>query len=139
MPLGHCVSRLSPALPAYSDPVTDDTPIAYTALQKGTPVFTADGAEIGKVEHVLQDSTIDLFDGLAVKTSAGVRFVDADVVGRITPSAVHTSLTEDDAAALPKPQGNEVLDADPEEYDGNGLSAWWGRTFMREHWMRRKG
>lgn len=124
---------------AYSLPVTaDDTPIAYTALPKGTPVLTADGSEIGRVEHVLQDSTIDLFDGIAVKTAAGLRFVDANLVGRITTGAVHTSLTDDDAAALPKPEGNEVLDADPEEFGGNGLSAWFGRMFMREHWMRRK-
>ncbi|MEY9951006.1 hypothetical protein [Leifsonia sp. EB34] len=116
----------------------EDTPIAYTALQKGTPVLTADGTEIGTVEHVLQDSTIDLFDGIAVKTTAGLRFVDANLVGRITTGAVQTSLTSDDAAALPEPEGTEVLDADPDEFGGNGLSAWFGRMFMREHWMRRK-
>ncbi|WP_345762441.1 hypothetical protein [Diaminobutyricibacter sp. McL0608] len=118
--------------------MTNETPIAYTALEKGTPVLAADGSEIGKVEHVLQDSSIDLFDGLAVKTAAGLRFVSADVVGRITTAAVQTTLTDDDTADLPKPQGTEVLDADPSEYQGNGLSAWWGRMFMREHWMREK-
>ncbi len=119
-------------------PVTDDTPIAYTALQNGTPVFTSDGIEIGRVEHVLQDPSLDLFDGIAVKTEKGLRFVDADRVGRITEAAVETTLTDDEARALPEPQGSEVLDADPDEYGGNGLSAWFGRMFMREHWMRRK-
>ncbi|GAA1446112.1 hypothetical protein GCM10009617_26870 [Leifsonia poae] len=118
--------------------MTDETTIAYTALAKGTPILTAEGTELGTVEHVLQDPSIDLFDGIAVKTSAGLRFVDADLVGRITTAAVHTTLTVDDAAALPEPQGTEVLDADPNEYEGNGLSAWFGRVFLREHWMRRK-
>jgi hypothetical protein len=117
--------------------MTDETPIAYTALDKGVPVLAADGTRIGTVEHVLQDSSIDLFDGIAVKTEAGLRFVDADLVARITTTAVHTTLPDADAA-LPEPQGTEVLDADPDEYDGNGLSAWFGRVFLREHWMRRK-
>ncbi|HEV7185911.1 MAG: hypothetical protein ABI130_12065 [Leifsonia sp.] len=118
--------------------MTDDSPIAYTALERGTTVLTADGTTIGTVEHVLQDPSLDLFDGIAVNTDAGLRFVDADLVGRITASAVHTTLTVDDASALPEPQGNEVLEADPAEFEGNGLSAWFGRMFMREHWMRRK-
>lgn len=118
--------------------VTDETPIAYTALQKGTPVFTSDGIEIGRVEHVLQDPSLDLFDGLAVKTGTGLRFVDADRVGGITAAAVQTTLTDEEARSLPEPQGSEVLDADPDEYGGNGLSAWFGRMFLREHWMRRK-
>ncbi len=118
--------------------VTDDAPIAYTALPNGTPVFTSGGVEIGRVEHVLQDPSLDLFDGLAVKTHDGLRFVDANRVDRITTSAVHTTLSEDDARSLPEPQGDEVFDADPDEYGGNGLSAWFGRMFLREHWMRRK-
>ncbi|WP_426516891.1 hypothetical protein ACPPVQ_19140 [Diaminobutyricibacter sp. McL0618] len=118
--------------------MTNETPIAYTALDKGVPVLAADGTEIGTVEHVLQDSSIDLFDGIAVKTHAGLRFVSANVVGTITTAAVHTNLTDADTAALPKPQGTEVLDADPSEFQGNGLSAWFGRMFMREHWMRNK-
>ncbi len=118
--------------------MTDETPIAYTALEAGTPVLAADGTEVGRVEHVLQDPSIDLFDGLAVKTDAGLRFVDADLVGRITASSVHTTLPSADPSNLPEPEGDEVLDADPGQYDGNGLSAWFGRMFMRPHWMRRK-
>ena len=101
-------------------------------------MFTADGTRIGAVEHVLQDPSLDLFDGIAVNTDAGLRFVDANLVDLITSSSVHTTLTVDDAAALPRPEGNEVLEADPEEFQGNGLSAWFGRMFMREHWTRRE-
>ena len=119
--------------------MTDDTPIAYSAVPKGVAVLAGDGSEIGTVEHVLQDPSLDLFDGIAVNTPSGLRFVDAGVVGRITVSAVHTTLTAEDVAALPQPHGDAVLTADPEEFQGNGLSAWFGRIFLREHWMRDKG
>jgi hypothetical protein len=115
--------------------VSENDPIAYTALQKGTPMFSSSGDEFGVVEHVLQDSSLDLFDGIAVKTAAGLRFVDANQVGAITHAAVHTTLTTEEAAALPAPDGDAVLEADPDEYRrGNGLSAWFGRMFLREHW-----
>ena len=113
-------------------------PIAYTALEKGAPVSTAAGEEFGTVEHVLQDASLDLFDGLAVRTGNGLRFVDANQVASITTDGVTTSLDESQVASLPEPDGDAVLDADPEQYQGEGLTAWWGRTFRRSHWLREK-
>ena len=113
-----------------------DEPIAYTALAKGTPVLSTSGAEFAEVEHVLQDPDLDLFDGIAVRGDGGLRFVDAGQVSRITSGAVHTTITDAETDALPKPDGNPVFEADPEEYEGTGLSAWFGRMFMREHWTR---
>jgi hypothetical protein len=118
--------------------MTDQDPIAYTALQKGTPVLSASGTEFGSVEHVLADSSLDLFDGLAIKDAEGLRFVDARQVQTITAAAVHTTVTDDQVAALPRPDGNAVLAADPDEYDGNGLSKWFGKMFLREHWTRER-
>ncbi|MHA7984950.1 hypothetical protein ACX9R5_04015 [Rathayibacter sp. CAU 1779] len=113
-------------------------PIAYTALQKGAVVTTAGGEHVGTVEHVLQDPSLDLFDGLAVRTHHGLRFVDANQVTAITTDGVATSIDESDVAGLPAPDGDAVLDADPEQYEGEGLTAWWGRTFRRSHWLREK-
>jgi hypothetical protein len=118
--------------------MTDETPISYLAIQNGTPVVSAGGTEFGHVEHVLQDADLDFFDGIVVKTHEGRRFVDADRVGTITTAAVHTTITYDEVAALPQPDGSAVLDADPEEYDGNGLSRWFGHMFLREHWTRKE-
>lgn len=115
-----------------------EEPIAYTALAKGVAVLSATGAEFGRVEHVLQDESLDLFDGIAVKTSGGLRFVDADQVVLITTAAVATDISDEDAAKLPAPDGDEVLEADPDEFQGNGLSAWFGRMFMREHWIHNR-
>lgn len=119
--------------------MTDETPIAYEALTKGTPVLTTTGTRIGIVEHVLADSGLDLFDGLVVKTHEGLRFVTADQVGLITTTAVHSKVADADVANLQLPHtGDAVFHADPEEYGDKGLHAWFGKMFMREHWMRDK-
>jgi hypothetical protein len=45
--------------------VTDtERPIAWLALEKGTPVLDADGAEIGKVLEVVGDEQKDIFSGI---------------------------------------------------------------------------
>lgn len=117
---------------------TAGTPIAYEALKKGDPVTTAGGERLGTIEHVLQDASLDLFDGLAVRTPHGLRFVDARSITSITTAGAATSIAEDDIASLPAPDGDAVLDADPEQYQGEGLTAWWGRTFRRSHWLRER-
>lgn len=117
---------------------TGPAPISYFALEKGSPVTASDGERIGTVEHVLQDASLDLFDGLAVHTQHGLRFVDANQVTSITTAGVATSIAAADVAGLPAPDGNAVLEADPEQFQGEGITAWWGRTFHREHWLREK-
>ena len=52
--------------------VPDNEPaISYAAASPGTPVLTSDGTEIGTLEHVLEVSDLDLFDGIVVATSGG--------------------------------------------------------------------
>ena len=53
-------------------------PIAYTALQPGTPVQTNDGHHFATVHAVLVDEKVSVFDGIVVQTAEGTRFVDAD-------------------------------------------------------------
>jgi hypothetical protein len=117
--------------------MADTDPIAYEALTKGTPVVTATGTEIGIVEHVLADSSLDLFDGIVVKTPEGLRFITADQVGLITVGAVNTKVADGDVANLQKPHtGDAVFHDDPEQNEGHRLNEWFGRTFLREHWTR---
>ncbi|MDQ1552449.1 MAG: hypothetical protein QOD50_1871 [Actinomycetota bacterium] len=117
--------------------MTEEAPIAYEALAKGTPVLSSTGTEIGIVEHVLADSSLDLFDGIVVKTHDGLRFVTADQVGLITTTAVHSKVADADIPNLQKPHtGDEVFEADPEQNTGGELNEWFGRHFLREHWTR---
>ncbi|HEY5221622.1 MAG TPA: hypothetical protein VIJ18_01015 [Microbacteriaceae bacterium] len=116
--------------------MSDNDPIAYTALTKGTPVDSASGSKLGTVEHVLADPELDLFDGIVLRTASGLRFVDAAQIAMITAAVVQTSITDERAADLPKPDGDAVFEADPEEFTGSRLSDRFGRMFLREHWMR---
>ena len=75
------------------------------ALSVGTPVLSSTGSEFGAVEHVLQIPEEDLFDGIAVKTHHGLRFVDRDQITDITTTLVRCSLTDDEVANLPAPEG----------------------------------
>jgi len=80
------------------------TPIAYTALQPGTPMRTRDGDQFGTVAAVLVDAPVDVFDGINVNTDAGPRFVDADQIDRIFTTYVTTTLSSDEASSLPGPR-----------------------------------
>ena len=83
---------------------SEPDPIAYTALQPGTPVQTSDGREFGTVAAVLVDEPVDVFDGINVETSQGTRFVDADQIGQIFTTYVCTTVTWEATANLPGPR-----------------------------------
>ena len=50
---------------------TPGHPIAYTALQPGTPVQTSDGHPFATVQAVLVDEKVAVFDGIVVQTAEG--------------------------------------------------------------------
>jgi hypothetical protein len=109
-------------------------PISYEALEVGTPVASTTGTRFGTVEHVLQIPSLDLFDGIVVKTRHGARFVDRDQIVDITTTVVRCAITDEEAAALPAPQRTEAVRPDFGPDEGHSLTAWYGRTFGRQHW-----
>jgi hypothetical protein len=109
-------------------------PISYLALEVGTPVSSSSGKEFGTVHHVLQLPEFDLFDGISVKTSHGLRFVDRDRITSITTNMVRCALTDEEAASLPAPVGPPVVEADVYRDEGPRLTARLGRLFGREPW-----
>jgi hypothetical protein len=109
-------------------------PISYMALAKGTRVVGSSGQEIGTVEHVLQVPELDLFDGIVVDTGAGRRFIDRDKISAMTTTTVQCSITDDEIADLPKPNGDLVLHLDAAYEDGPSLTARFARLFNRPHW-----
>lgn len=118
--------------------MTDEpTPIAYTALEPGTPVQSSDGEQFGTVVAVLVVEEVSVFDGIVVETSGGTRFVDADHVGTITTAYVRTTLSADGAAQLPEPEESApVFRADARDDTGSSLSDRFGRLFGRGKWKR---
>ncbi|HVA05464.1 MAG TPA: hypothetical protein VNG12_01865, partial [Acidimicrobiales bacterium] len=109
-------------------------PVSYEALPVGAVVLSASDTEFGTVEHVLQVPELDLFDGIAIKTKHGLRFVDRDQITAITTTLVRCSLTDEEAANLPAPKGSLVLHPDTAHDEGPSLTARFGRLFGREHW-----
>jgi hypothetical protein len=94
-------------------PDESDHPIAYTALRPGTPVETSEGTAFARVEAVLVDEKVAVFDGMTVQTPAGRRFVDADQIGSIYTTRVRTTLSAEQAANLPEPDGSTLVDIKP--------------------------
>jgi hypothetical protein len=110
--------------------------ISYQALAKGVPVRASGGEEIGTVEHVLQVPELDVFDGIVLKTSDGLRFADADQVADITDQWVLLNLPAEEAARLARPEAPAAYHADPAEHASGSLHDRFGRMFGRAHWKR---
>lgn len=104
-----------------------DDPIAYTALQPGTPVQTNDGHQFATVHAVLVDEKVSVFDGIVVQTAEGTRFVDADFIGAIYTTYVSTTLSADQAANLPLPDGSNLIDVKPTSSLAERLGRMFGR------------
>lgn len=73
----------------------DERQIAWRALERGTPVFTKDGEQLGKITHVVADDSKDIFSGVAF--SRGMlghdMFAPATTVETITTEGVHLTLS----------------------------------------------
>jgi hypothetical protein len=108
-------------------PDVPEHPIAYTALQPGTSVQTKDGHEFATVQAVLVDEKVAVFDGIVVRTPEGTRFVDADLVGAIYTTHVRTTLSTDQVATLPLPDGSNVIDIKPARSLADRLRRMFGR------------
>jgi hypothetical protein len=114
------------------------SPIAYLVLERGTAVYATEETEIGTVEHVLYVAEEDVFDGIVVQTSDGLRFVDGSDVDRIYERRVITSLSPEDAQALPAPEGAPaVYDVDPADGIGPSLHDHYRRLFKKGEWRPR--
>ena len=102
-------------------------PIAYTALQPGTPVQTRDGFEFATVHKVLVDEKVSVFDGILVRSAGEIRFVDADQIVSIHTRHVSTTLTAEQAADLPRPDGSRLVEIKPSRSVGDRLRHLFGR------------
>jgi uncharacterized protein YrrD len=78
-----------------------EPPIAWSALAKGTPVYSADGTELGKVADVIADEQKDIFSGISLNPGLfkDERFIPADLVDRLTTDGVYLNVAENEARA----------------------------------------
>ena len=99
-------------------------PSSYLALQPGPPVYSSDGERLGKVDHVIADHEVDVFDGLVLDTSVlpgGQRFVDAEQIDEIFERGVLLKLDRAEAERLPEPsEGAAAMEVGPDDLaEGN--------------------
>jgi hypothetical protein len=105
-----------------------DDPVSWLLIREGWKVVSSDGAEVGNVDEVVGDDEHDIFDGLAVATSAlgKPRYVPSEQVGEITEGVVRLKLAQADAARLGEylePATSAVIEPDDKGGLGEAIGA----------------
>jgi hypothetical protein len=93
------------AMSSDSERPDEGHPVHYSALSPGTPIYSSDGVEVGRVRSVLDNRKEHIFDGLVFADSAGkLRFVDAPEVARTAERAVTLAIDAEEAGRLGPPE-----------------------------------
>jgi hypothetical protein len=91
-------------------PIDDGHAVHYTALARGTPVYSSEEEQVGTVVEVLDNYREKIFDGLVIELSGGDRrFVDAPEVARTAERGVTLTITAAECAQLPPPPAGSGL------------------------------
>jgi hypothetical protein len=77
-------------------------PVSWFLIEPGWKVAGSDGGELGTVLEVTGDSSLDIFDGLAVAPGllGKARYVPAELVAEIVESKVTLSIGQDEFERL---------------------------------------
>jgi len=85
--------------------VDDGHAVHYAAVTRGTPVYSSDGIEIGRVEQVVDNYREHILDGVILETAdRELRFVDGPEVRRTAERGVTLSITAEEASRLGPPE-----------------------------------
>jgi hypothetical protein len=103
-------------------------PVSWLMIETGWKVLAADGSEVGQVDEVVGDSGVDIFDGLAIATSAfgKPRYVPSEQVGEITEGSVRLSLSPEQVEQLSEylePATSAEIEPDSKGGVGESLSS----------------
>ncbi|TML42039.1 MAG: DUF2171 domain-containing protein [Actinobacteria bacterium] len=103
-------------------------PVSWLMIETGWKVLAADGSEVGEVDEVAGDSSVDIFDGLAIATNAfgKPRYVPSEQVAEITEGTVRLSLTREQVGRLGEyrePATSAEIEADSKGGIGESLAA----------------
>ena len=106
-------------------------PVSYEVLAKGTPVYSADGEQVGSVHHVLAAEAQDIFEGIVIGDGhelhlpgGGHRFVDESQIDAIHERGVTLNLDADACHELPRPTANPgAMTIDPGDRPQSALGS----------------
>jgi len=101
-------------------------PVSWLLIEAGWKVLAADGTEVGKVDEVTGDSNADIFDGLAIATSAlgKPRYVPSEQVAEIVEGTVRLKLSPAQVEALDEylePATSAEIEADNKGGTGEAI------------------
>ena len=103
--------------------IDDGHAVHYTAVERGTPVFSSDEVEVGSVEEIVDNYREHIFDGIVMKRPDGdFRFVDAPEVKRTAERAVTLTITAAEAEELPPPEPGGFKEFEPRRGAGKVAS-----------------
>jgi hypothetical protein len=104
--------------------------VHYTAVQRGTPVYSSDEVEVGRVEVVLDNYSEHIFDGVVFEDTDGeLRFADAPEVARTAERAVVLAIDAEAAGRLGPPEKGSPKFV-PDRHAGR-LGRFFGRGWKR--------
>lgn len=84
--------------------IDDGRAVHYTAVERGTPVYGADGVQAGTVRRVVDNYREHILDGIVVDTREGRRvFVDGPEVERTAERGVTLNIAAGEVERLPAP------------------------------------
>lgn len=92
------------AVPTDDERIDEGHPVHYSAVSPGTPVYSSDGVEVGRVREVLDNQREHIFDGVVFADSGKLRFVDAPEVARTAERAVTLGIDAEAARQLGPPE-----------------------------------
>lgn len=110
--------------------VDEGQAVHYTAVTRGTPVYSADGVEVGRVEAILDNYREHIFDGVVFADGRGkLRFADAPEVARTAERAVVLAIDAEQAQQLGAPEKDQLK---PRSSRGGLLSRLFGGGWKRQ-------
>lgn len=103
--------------------IDDGHAVHYSAVERGTPIYSSDEIEVGTVEQIADNYKEHIFDGIVMRTPSGeYRFVDAPEVRRTAERAVTLTITAAEAEQLPPPEKGGFAEFQPRRGAGKVAS-----------------
>jgi hypothetical protein len=92
-----------------TQPVDDGEAIHYAAVERGTPVYSSDGVQVGRVREILDNYREHIFDGVVIEDGAGtLRFADAPEVARTAERGVTLAIDAEEVGRLGPPEKGQA-------------------------------
>ena len=99
--------------------MADETPVSWLMIEPGWSVIDRNGDEVGRVDEIVGDTGVDIFNGLSISTGLlqGRRYVPSERIALITEGRVKLDLSHGEIDQLRKyqepPPSEEILAPDP--------------------------